>query len=119
MQTPVPGQTVLYTPDTCYGLDVDAKGNPLFALHHPDKDQPFQWPRLRLGQPYRGKKPRIGKPLASWPAIVRAVHADGSADLEISHPRGYRVHHMRVRPGNTDTLGTYHLEGLSRAFVEV
>lgn len=108
-----PGQSVLYNPDpVAYGLNVDDRGNPLFELTEPKTGKPFSWPkRKRAGQPYRGPKPSVGKPLVSWHAVVFAAYADGTADLEIFHPMGHKLFHRRVAQGNETTPNTWTLPG--------
>ncbi len=101
------GQRVLYVPHIDHHLDADFRGEALFAFHFA-QESPGRHragdrvPLKQHGALKRegdhlvtgsGHRVQPGKPLAPWPATVRKLNADGSAELDIRHPFGaYTMH---------------------------
>lgn len=134
-----PGDTVLYTPDECHALDTDGRGGLLFEFaHHCPKEgsrtcrdgqrvftvadgETVSQALLALGfqrapdgqlQTRNGDYPiRAVRPKAPWPAVVLAVHADGTADLDVAHPDGSRRGCPRVPAGAPGESHTWHPKG--------
>ena len=113
-----PETAVLYVPDAAtHWNDTDERGEPLFELLDAKTGQPCDCLQHGIGRDeggrihdYRGRTLKPGKSLRFWKAIVKAVHADGSADLEIQHPRSYRtLFYPKVRRSEAKENHTWHV----------
>ncbi len=99
------GDKVLYVPSECHLLSMDAKGEFCFEWindhsGHPRAGQEETTERLvkvggvkkdnngRFATKKGGMSLKPGKPRFGWPATIKTVNEDGSADLEIEDPRG-------------------------------
>lgn len=117
---------VLYTPDDCHALEKDGQGRCLFFFAYaegPKRDQDVPSyeidgaRRAGPGQPLRlnggsGLCIKVVGPRFYWDAVVTRRHEDGTADLDIRHPRnGVLLQYHRVRHSTKKEANTWHLVG--------
>lgn len=99
------GDKVLYVPHICHAKDKIHDGTYSWALAWKDEEtgnvgDPMTSHEIKARLGYINRlgrmKPPIAKhhhlihlgPQVTWPAVISAVHDDGTCDLEISHPHG-------------------------------
>jgi hypothetical protein len=121
------GQHVLYVPHFDHHLDLDHNRARVWEFEY-EKDGPRhragdrvtrfvsapdgKLQRAEGGQLLtdRGEPVRPARPLRPWPAVVRAAHGDGSADLDVKDPSGCSTLHYDRVPCDPSgrALHTYH-----------
>lgn len=113
-----PETVVNYVPDAAaHWNNTDERGEPLFDLldaltGEPSKLLAHGIHRDRAGRlhDFRGLTLTVSPPRRFWKATVKAVHADGSADLEIQHPRGdHTLFYPSVRRSEAKENHTWHV----------
>jgi hypothetical protein len=124
------GDKVWYVPAWCHHLDRSPKGVRVWEFRHTQdsknfrKGDPVDWGTVGAASilnrhPATGQLVTLngyivepGEPFEDWPAVVTAVHPDGSADLEITHPFGGITMEYPKRKHDTEgDFDTFHVEG--------
>lgn len=114
----VPETVVNYVPDTTtHWNNSDVNGDPLFDLLDAKTGKPSEVLHRGVSRDsfgrlvdYRGFPLTVSAPRHFWKAVIKAVYPDGTADLEIEHPRGdHKLGYVNVRHSDGKENNTWHL----------